>query len=111
MTLAIAMTLSYAVSAQEKEKDKTDAAEKALKDTEVPAAVKSAFMAKYPHSNVKKWAKEDGNYEAAFDLNKVETTITLNLGGSILETETDITTANLPKATADYLAKHFAGKK
>ncbi len=68
-------------------------------------------MAKYPHSNVKKWVKEDGNYEAAFDLNKVETTITLNSGGSILETETDITTANLPKATADYLAKNFAGKK
>lgn len=82
-----------------------------LKETEVPAAVKAAMTKKYPAIKDVEWEKEGANYEAGFDLNKVETSVVITPAGVILETESEIAVSALPKAATDYLSKNLPGKK
>lgn len=82
-----------------------------VKDSEVPAAVKTSFSKLYPSAKVEKWEKENGNYEAEFDNNKVETSVLMNASGSLMETEMEIKPSELPKSVSDYVAKNLAGKK
>ena len=82
-----------------------------VNETDVPAVVKTQFKALYPSVTAVKWEKEDGNYEANFSENKVETSATFNASGKLQETEQAIAIASLPKGATDYLAKNLAGKK
>jgi hypothetical protein len=82
-----------------------------VKETDVPPAAKAAFMKLYPTAKVEKWEKEDGNYEAEFDNNKVETSVLLSEGGTLLETETEMKTSELPKTVTEYVDKYLNGKK
>jgi len=56
-----------------------------------------------------KWDKEDGNFEANFELNDVEMSVIFNGKGEVLETETEIETEDLPEAVKTALNKDFAG--
>jgi hypothetical protein len=82
-----------------------------IKETEVPAAVKSSFAKLYPNSKVEKWEKENGNYEAGFHINKVETSVLLDVNGTLKETETEIAVSVLPKPVSEYISKNVPGKK
>ncbi len=88
----------------------TAAAQK-IKEADVPANVKTAFTKQFPGTNAAKWEKENGNYEAEFDLNKVETSALFNSAGVLLETEIEIKTSELPKTVSEYVSKNLAGKK
>ncbi|MBI3500253.1 MAG: PepSY-like domain-containing protein [Bacteroidetes bacterium] len=96
--LAIA-AVSFSASAQK------------IKSEEVPSAVKSKVTSLYPNSKVEKWEKEDGNFEAELEVNKVETSVLLNASGNLLQTETEIASSALPKGVSDYVTKNLAGKK
>jgi hypothetical protein len=87
-----------------------DNKENKLKDSDVPAAVKAKFSALYPDVKAEKWEKEDGNYEVAFHQNKTEMSCLIDASGKLMETETEIHVADLPKAAADYIAKNKHGK-
>ena len=78
---------------------------------DAPAAIKASFSKLYPNVQKVKWGKEDANYEAEFDLNKVETSCLFDASGNLLETETEIAISSLPKAVSDYCTKTFEGKK
>lgn len=78
---------------------------------EVPAAVKEKFASLYPNVKKAKWEKENGNYEAEFEVNEVETSCVFDANANLLETETEIAVNTLPKAAAEYCAKNHAGKK
>lgn len=81
-------------------------------EADVPKAILEAFANDFKNTKVEKWEKEkDGNYEAEFNLNKVETSATYNVMGNLLETETEIAVSELPKPISDYIAKNFPGKK
>jgi len=82
-----------------------------IKDANVPAAVKDGFKKSFPNSKVEEWEKEDANYEAEFDVDKVETSAIFDANGTLIETEVEIATKDLPKAVTDYLTKNLAGKK
>lgn len=82
-----------------------------VKEADVPASVKATFSKQFPGTKGEKWEKENGNYEAEFDFNKVETSALFNESGSLLETEIEIKTDELPKIVIEYVAKHLAGKK
>ena len=82
-----------------------------IKEADVPAAVKEGFKKSFPNSKAKEWEKEDGNFEAEFDVKKVETSALFDANGSLLQTEVEITIKELPKAIIDYLSKNEAGKK
>lgn len=82
-----------------------------LKEAEVPANVKEGFAKKYPGSKVKVWEKEGADFEAEFDLNKVESSAVFGADGTFKELEQEIKTSALPKAVTDYCTKNYAGYK
>ncbi len=82
-----------------------------VKEAEVPAAVKEGFAKKYPGAKVEKWEKEGADYEAEFDLNKVESSAVLDASGNFKELEQEIKTSALPKTVGEYCTKNFAGWK
>lgn len=78
----------------------------------VPAAVTSAFKAKFPNATKTSWEMENANeYEAGFKLNGEEVSANFDNTGKWLETETEIKVSALPAAVQATLAKDFAGFK
>lgn len=98
-TVAIAILATANASAQKMEESK------------VPANIVKAFKAKYPKTEKVKWELEKANYEAEFELNEVETSVTLDAKGNIIETESEIPVAQLPKAVAEYMSKNAPKEK
>ncbi len=82
-----------------------------LKEAEVPAVVKAAFEKKFPGSKVKEWEKEGTDYEAEFDLKKVETSAVFDANGTFKEVEQEIKMAELPKTAMDYCTKNYPSHK
>jgi hypothetical protein len=78
---------------------------------DAPAAVKASFAKLYPNVTKVKWGKEDANYEAEFEVNKVEMSCLFDATGNLLETESEIEISALPKGVADYVTKNYAGQK
>jgi hypothetical protein len=76
----------------------------------VPQAVKDGLKKSHPAATPA-WEWEDKNYEANFKENGKEISCVLNKQGTILETETVITTAALPQPARTYLETHYKGKK
>ena len=85
--------------------------EEKLKTTIPPAVVKVAFAKKYPTVKKVRWEKEDANYEAGFDLNKIETSVVIDAKGNILETESEIEVSTLSKTITNYVAKNYPKQK
>lgn len=78
----------------------------------VPAAVASAFKAKFPNATKTSWEMENANeYEAEFKLNGKEVSANFDNTGKWLETETEIRVSALPMAVKNALKKDFAGFK
>ncbi len=82
-----------------------------MKEADVPAAVKTAFSTKYPNTTVSEWEKEGANYEAGFKVGKTETSAVFDASGMFLESETEISPNELPKAVSEYVTKNLPGKK
>ena len=80
-----------------------------MKEADVPAAVKTGFTKSFPGAKVSKWEKEDGNFEAEFDNNKVETSAVFNAAGNLLETEVEIGASTLPGTIVEYCNKNMPG--
>src|SRR3954463_11287853 len=77
-----------------------------VKEADVPANVKQAFQKQYPNVKVSEWEKEQGNFEAEFEKNKVETSVLIDAQGKILETEVEIQISELPAAVKEYVSKN-----
>ena len=91
----------YCIQAQDKSKK-----------VEVPAAVKSALYAKYPKAEKVNWGLEkQGEYEAEFLLNGIESSANFDSKGQFLEFETEIAESELPQAIKGTLQKDFTGYK
>lgn len=75
----------------------------------VPVAVKTAFEKSFPNTTVKKWDKEDGNYEANFTKDSKTMSATFDANGKWMETETDIKVSELPAAVANYVKLNYKG--
>jgi len=82
-----------------------------IKEAEVPVPVKQGFEKKYPGTKVEKWEKEGADFEAAFDLNKVESSAVFEANGTFKELEQEIKTSELPKSVIEYCSKNFADHK
>lgn len=82
-----------------------------MKEADVPKAVLTSFQENFKGAKVEKWEKEEGNFEAEFDLNKTETSALFSAEGKLLETETEIALSALPAAIKDYISKNYAGFK
>lgn len=82
-----------------------------VKTTKVPEIVSKSLMSKYPSAKNVKWDKEENNYEASFKTNKIENSVLFNANGKIIETEVEISTAQLPKSILSYLSKNYKDQK
>jgi hypothetical protein len=79
---------------------------------QVPAAVTSAFKARFPSITKATWEMEHANeYEAAFKLNGGEASANFDNTGKWLETETEIKVSALPAPIQKSISKDFAGFK
>lgn len=82
-----------------------------MNEADVPAKVKETFAKKYPGAKAEKWEKENADYEAEFDWNKVESSATFDANGNFKEFEQEVKSSSLPKAVTDYCTKNFSGYK
>jgi riboflavin synthase alpha subunit len=79
-----------------------------LKESQVPAVVKSAFTKEHPNT-IAQWEKEEGNYEVVFKQDGKTMSSVIDKKGSVLENETDLTANELPQNIQSYLKQHYKG--
>lgn len=82
-----------------------------IKEKDIPALVIQSFQKEFPGVKVEKWEKEGVNFEAEFDLNKIENSVVYDANGKRLEHEVEIKPSELPKFVLDYFEKNLPGKK
>ncbi|MDF2453132.1 MAG: hypothetical protein K0S26_2636 [Bacteroidota bacterium] len=80
-------------------------------ETKIPSKVREAFTKRYPDVKNEKWAKEGGNYEAEFVVNKTESSAIYDSDGNFIESVVELKASELPKAVIDYVATNLNGKK
>jgi hypothetical protein len=81
-----------------------------LDATKIPQAVKDAFAKAHPNTTAS-WEREDADYEANFSEGGKTMSCVINGQGTILETETPVSEAELPAAAKAYMNEHYKGKK
>jgi len=81
-----------------------------LKESQVPAAAKTAFQKKYPNTNAT-WEKEGKNYEVNFKQDGKTMSSVIDKNGTIIETETDMAVKDLPQSAQNYLKGHYKDAK
>ncbi len=75
-----------------------------------PAAVKAAFEKKFPTATKVSWGKEGAKeWEAEFTFEGSSISANFAEDGTWLETEKEITAANLPKTVADAVKTQYPG--
>src|SRR5436189_6460392 len=83
-----------------------------LKESEVPEAVKDSFTQRFANVKGVEWSKEgEGEFEAEFKIKGAEQSANFDETGKWLETETEISKADLPKVVQDVIAQEFTGYK
>ncbi|GAB3825882.1 PepSY-like domain-containing protein [Hymenobacter jeollabukensis] len=97
LLLALATGLAGAAKAQE------------ITAKQVPPAAVASLKKAYPAAKSIKWEKEDGNYEAEFQQGADRLSVVITPAGQLLETETEIRTAQLPAAVRSKLVRAYAG--
>lgn len=80
-------------------------------DAEIPSAVESAFVEKFPNVEDSHWEKEHGNYEAEFKVDHMDYSIVFDQAGKIIEEEIEININELPEAALNYIKAHYKGKR
>lgn len=82
-----------------------------LNEKDLPEGLVTSFQKQYPSASHVKWEKEGANFEAEFDLNKVEQSVVFDTKGNMLEMEKEIQVSELPKGVAEYVTKMYKGAK
>jgi len=84
----------------------------AFSQTNVPAAVKTAFGKKFPTVKKANWGKEGKTeWEAEFEINEKDMSANFDLQGNWKETETDLEKDEVPAAVMSVLKAKFTGYK
>jgi len=98
--LPLSLTVTIAATAQK------------VKSADVPAAVKSALLKKYPSAANVTWEKEKGNFEASWGgRSKEDNSVLFTPDGSFMEVVVAIPVADLPPGVVTYIKAHYPGSK
>ena len=90
----------------------TDIMAQKVKSTDVPVAVKSALIKKYPSAEGVVWEKEKGNFEANWGgKSREDNSVVFTPGGTFVEQVVAIPVSSLPAAVATYVKVHYPGAK
>lgn len=83
-----------------------------IKETQVPATVKSALKNKYAEAKNVQWEKEKGNYEANWGgKSKEDNWVELTPSGEFIEIVKAIPVSQLPTPVISYVKAHYKGAK
>ncbi len=83
-----------------------------IKETEVPKSVLTSFQTYFKGAKANAWDKEkNGEFEAEFEMNKVEMSANFSSDGTLIETEEEIAISSLPKSVEEYINKNYLGSK
>jgi hypothetical protein len=82
-----------------------------LEAKDVPAPVTDAFNTSHPATKDADWKKDGKYYAASYELNKLSTSVTYDISGSLITTDEGIPVLNLPKCIADYVRLNFPHNK
>jgi hypothetical protein len=82
-----------------------------LKPAQVPAAAKATFKAKFPTVTSNTWEKEGDKFEAGFKHEGKTMSAVITPAGELMETETDMSPAQLPAAVRAKLASDYKAYK
>ena len=83
-----------------------------VKSTEVPAAVKTALMKKYPSATGVTWEKEKGNFEANWGgRSKEDNSVVFTPDGAFVEQVVAIPVSSLPAGIVAYVKDHYPRAK
>lgn len=82
-----------------------------VSEKEVPAVVKSTLQKEYPNAKNLKWDKENNNYEAEFEMAKINYSVLIDASGKMIETEVEINIDKLPANSKTYVTKNYPNKK
>ncbi len=94
------------------EKEGKEVKEEQEENVKVPETVQKAFQAKFAGAKEVEWkTEEEGEYEAEFSLNNVETSASFDASGNWKETETKVNYATLPSSVLDTLSVRFRDYK
>ncbi|HRE65711.1 MAG TPA: PepSY-like domain-containing protein [Cyclobacteriaceae bacterium] len=96
-TLLIVLGLSLTMCQAEAQK---------VKSKDVPAEVKNTLQKSYAVTDAD-WDKEDGSFEANFELKGNEMSVLIDTKGNILEVETEIAKNELPAAVLKSLESNY----
>jgi phage baseplate assembly protein gpV len=98
--LLLAVTMTNTCAAQD------------LKEKNIPAAVKAAFVKKYPDAKKVSWEKEKGNYEANWGGKSGEdSSATFSPSANFVEIVIAIPVSQLPASVTTYVSVHYQGAK
>ncbi len=76
-----------------------------------PASVVTAFKKAFPSAQQVHYGKEDNNFEISFADGGKKKSAVYTPAGQLVETETEITAAELPAAVMPYFQSHYKGVK
>lgn len=82
-----------------------------LKPAQVPPAAQATFKAKFPTVKTNTWEKEGANLEAGFKMGGKTMSAVITPAGELMETETDMSPAQLPAAVRAKLASDYKAYK
>ncbi len=83
-----------------------------VKESQVPAAVKSALKSKYAEAKGVQWEKEKGNYEANWGgKSKEDNSVQFTPSGEFIEIVKAIPVSQLPAPVLSYVKAHYKGAK
>lgn len=81
-----------------------------IKESEVPAPVRTKFQSLHPDIKDVNWLKhKKGGYEAEFTQNKSDFGVSIDSLGNLKETEMEMKVSELSKEIHDYVAKNYPG--
>ncbi len=81
-----------------------------VKESAVPAPVKSGFVALYATDKVDNWKKEKGNYEASFMKDSKKMLVLFKPNGDWIETKAQIDASELPAPVTTYVKNNYPGQ-
>jgi hypothetical protein len=84
----------------------------AFSQKSAPENIKKEFAKKYPAAQNVKWDRQgDNEWEAEFKMNEKEMSASYDNSGKWLETETEVSSKELPAAVTSTIKKEYAGYK
>jgi hypothetical protein len=78
-----------------------------VKESSVPAAVKTTFAQLYPNSKAEKWEWKNALYEVRFKKDNSTQYMTLESSGEWVNTKTELKASELPEAVSASLSKNY----